>query len=159
MGSLKVEPVDSPLFKPSDMNYPVQVFISVMEHTAKKSGAFHSDTDMIAHAVSQLDPDEIHQDKAQELRDLPTWSDFKAALTHDYEKILTLGQKVDLYRSLNRHANEDSFHYLFRVKYAAGLIREMVSCECQEGSVDVGEWAKVLFLAGLDEIDQDTCRY
>ena len=158
MGSIKVESLDyQQLFKPSNIDYPVQVFIAVIDHSAQ-TGSFNSDLDLIDYAVSQLDTSEIHRSKIEQLKNLTSWADFKADLTYTYEKKLTFAQKLEMFQSLNKQLDEDSFHYLFRVQYAASLIKESVSCACKETSINVEEWAKILFLAGLDPTDQDTCR-
>ena len=41
------------------------------------------------------------------------------------------------------------FFIYFRVRYVAGLIRSSVSCECPTFLVDVEEWTRVLFMAGM----------
>ena len=82
MGSIKVESLDyQQLFKPSNINYPVQVFIAVIEHSAQ-TGSFNSDLDLIDYAVSQLDTSEIHRSKIEQLKNLTSWADFKADLTY-----------------------------------------------------------------------------
>ena len=105
MGSIKVEAWDSQLFQPSNLNYPVKVFISVMEHKAITE-CFQSETDMITYAVSQLDTSEIKTAKIRQLSQMSSWDDFKSALIYSYNKKLTVIQKAEMYQALTKDVNE-----------------------------------------------------
>lgn len=147
----------SQLFKPSSSNYPVQVFISILEHKAKGKG-LSTDADLIAYAISHLDTSEIQEAKIQQFSDQATWDGFKSALLLAYNKKLLFDEKVDLFKSLAKGAFEDCYHYLVRIRYAASLIKESVTCQCDETSIDVSEWARILFMAGIEPYEQKICR-
>ena len=144
-------------FRPSNSTYPVQVFLSVLEHSAKERGLY-TDSDMIAYAITQLDITEIPQAKIALFSQQATWDNFKSVLLLAYNKNPLFDEKVDLFKSLTKGAKEDCYHYLIRIRYAADLIRSSVICSCDPASINVGEWAKILFMAGIEPYERDLCR-
>ena len=147
----------SQLFSPSNSIYPVKVFISVLEHSAKDRGLFDA-ADIIAYAISMLDTAEIPRAKIELLSHQVTWENFKSVLLLAYNKMPSLDEKVDLFRSLTKGANEDCYHYLIRVRYAADLIKNSVTCSCDKGSINVEDWAKILFMAGIEPYERNVCK-
>ena len=55
------------LFSPSNPNYPVRVFLGILEYEATKQG--WGDSFLMEYAVTQLDTGEIDEDRIQSLRD------------------------------------------------------------------------------------------
>ena len=160
MGSmLESDSVDwgAQLFIPSNHAYPVQVFISVVEHTAKEKGIC-SDSELIAYAVSQLDINEIPKAKMKLFSQQASWDNFKSVMLSTYHRTPTFDEKVDLFRSLVKGAREDCSNFLIRIRYAAGLIRDCVTCSCDAMSMDVEEVAKILFMAGIEPFERDFCK-
>lgn len=147
----------SQLFRPSNSTYPVQVFISILEHKAKGRG-LSTDADLIDFAVTQLDTTEIKEAKIKLFSQQASWENFKSVLLLAYNKEPLFEEKVDLFKSLAKGPNEDCYHYLIRIRYAASLIKESVSCQCDKASVDVDELAKILFMAGIESYEQNLCR-
>ena len=54
-------------------------------------------------------------------------------------------------RSLVKNPTENAHHFLIRVRYVAGLFKEMLTCECPRFTVDVESIARILFLSGLEK--------
>ena len=50
-----------------------------------------------------------------------------------------------------KNPTENAHHFLIRVRYVAGLFKEMLTCECPRFTVDVESIARILFLSGLEK--------
>merc|ERR1719312_764417 len=104
-----MEPVkedsDNGLFSPSNLNYPVRVFLDVLEYESLK----HSwgDTFLMEYAVTQLDVSEIDAERIQSLLVQDSWEEFKAILLRAYDRPASFDQKVDLLQSLAKTPGED----------------------------------------------------
>ena len=138
-----------PTFRPNG-DLPVQVFLSIFEHEHRGGS---DDRQMVDNALESLVG--VRKKQMDELRRQTSWPDFrKTMLKYFREEEDQLERKVGLLQRLFKGQGEDCHHYLIRVRYVAGLIKTSVACECPAVFVDVGEWTKVLFLAGLSREDK-----
>ena len=96
---------DAQPFIPSNHAYPVQVFISVVEHTAKEKGIC-SDSELIAYAVSQLDITEIPKARMQLFSQQASWDNFKSVMLSTYYRTPTFDEKVERRRSTEARCQE-----------------------------------------------------
>ena len=144
-----------PSFRPHG-DLPVQVFMSILEHEHQRQGSSRQTTDrvMVDAALECLTG--VRKKQMDELRRQSTWADFRQTMIKYFrEEPDDLERKVGLLQSLFKGQDEDCHHYLIRVRHVAGLVKTSVACQCPSPAfVDVGEWTKVLFLAGLSRDDK-----
>jgi len=146
-------------FSPNNAELPVQVFLSILEY---ENGGDEADTEedpvQVEKALVHLDSNKIRKKQMEALRSQTSWRDFKALMSRYFARDEEpLYNKVVLLQSLFKSPEENCHHYLIRVRYVAGLIRSSVSCECPTFLVDVEEWTRVLFMAGLDQKERNFC--
>ena len=132
-------------FNPNRVDFPVEVFLTIMEHDLKHSSVA-DDKEKIAFAMAHVDCDLPNM-----MGKMKTWEDFKARMNVIYGRNITTQTRVVLLKSLVMGEGENPFHFLIRASYVASVL----SMDCKCSSIDAAEMTKVLFMAGLsqDELD------
>ena len=179
MGSkLRVRPNDDPwkLFTGDDLCYPVEMFVHIMEF---KSGQEGSDDCKMAEDILNHIPDPKldgqdqtptaslnvpaaiwkHKILAKHSQQTPlSWTSIKPDLMEEFgsKPDYSLREKLNLLQSVGKGPYEDSLAYLIRIKCVVSLlINNKIPASITDLPSGLDVWVKVLFLFGLDEMEQN----
>ena len=109
-----------------------------------------ADAEIATHALSKIDASELDLNQLKSL----AWPDLKTHLVKLFHTKAETGDMVDLLGSLNKSPEDNSFHYLLRVRYVVNLILESVPCLCARAS---DTWERLLFFSGLPKAERNAC--
>jgi len=139
-------------------NFPIQLFLSIMEHEANGK----SDEELTSLVIQHLDVEDKQQLTDQLIKACQnTWTEVKSTLVNEFGCESSVQHKTQLLRSLAKGPGENCQHYLIRVRYVTSMIHSAnpTTCNCNAAAADTSldEWTRVLFLAGLQDTERNFC--
>ena len=120
-------------FHPKEPAFPIEVFISIVEHEAKTSSL--DDKGTVSLMLSHLSPKNVN---GFDFQNTSNWSDLKVQLIQSFsQQYVNTQQKLDSLLSLHKKPMENCYHFFLRCQHVAKLVH------------NINEWTEILFLMGL----------